>query len=151
MVLMLVPLFAGMAVGRLRGGRLARIGDLRFRAPALVFVGFASQASLGHVAHDVRRGAVVLSYLTVGAWIAINTRARALGLGVAFVLVGLGWAMTFAAIAPHGSMPVSGEALSAIGAPASFNAQEGHLYKHSRRTSRNATTWLGDEIAIPAL
>ncbi len=151
MILMLVPLVAGAITGRLCGGRLARLADLRFRAPALIFVVLASQALLGHVPRGPRNTAVLLSYAAVGAWIVVNMGRRALALRIAFVLVGLGWAMNVAAMAPNGAMPVSEEALSSVGAPATMKVQEGHLYKHTRREARNATSWLGDEIPLAPL
>lgn len=153
---MLVPLVAGAIAGRLRGGRLVRLAELRLRAPALIFVVLASQSLLGYAPSRLRGAVVVLSYAIVGAWIVLNLRGRSLGLGIAFALVGLGWAMNFAAMAPNGAMPVSEKALSAAGAPAGMNIQDGHLYKHVRRPSRGAaasptSTWLGDEIPVPAL
>ena len=148
---MLVPLVAGGLVGRLLGGRLGSVGELRFRAPVLVFFVLGSQALLGRAPAQIRGAVVVTSYAAVGAWILLNTRERSRGLRVAFALVGVGWAMNFAAMAPTGAMPVSSQALSAISAPAAMNVQDGHLYKHTRRTSRGATSWLGDEIPVPAL
>ena len=150
-MLMLVPLLAGAIAGRACGGRLARIGDLRFRAPVLIFAVLASQALLGRAPSRFRALAVMVSYVAVGAWIIMNMNRRALGLRLGFALVGLGWALNFAAMAPSGAMPVSAEALRAVGAPITMDVQEGHLYKHVRRNARNATTWLGDEIPVPPL
>lgn len=151
MVLILIPMVAGAIMGRLCGGRLARIGELRFRAPLLVFAVLASQSLLGQAPHRSRGAVVVLSYLAVGTWIMLNTRRRSTSLRIAFALVGVGWAMNFAAMAPTGAMPVSNEALEAIGVPANLNVREGHLYKHARREARGATSWLGDEIPVPSL
>ena len=148
---MLIPLVAGAVAGRFLGGRLGRVGELRFRAPALVFFVLGSQALLGRAPKSSRGFVVVVSYLAVGGWIVLNTRARSIGLRMAFALVGVGWAMNFAAMAPTGAMPVSANALTAIGAPVNLNVQDGHLYKHIRRGHRNATSWLGDEIPVPSL
>ncbi len=151
MVLMLLPLFAGAVMGRLLGGRLAAVGELRFRAPALIFAVVASQAMLGRAPRSARGAFVLLTYVAVGAWIILNARRRSRPFRLAFVLVGVGWAMNFAAMAPTGAMPVSEEALAVIGAPAHLNVEDGHLFKHERRGSRGPTSWLGDEIPIASL
>jgi hypothetical protein len=144
-------MLAGAIAGRLRGGRLARLGDLKFRAPAVIFAILAAQVVLGHAPRQARGLAVVLTYAGVGLWIVVNLGQRTLGLRLGFTLIGIGWAMNFAVMAPNGAMPVSEDALSAVGAPAAMNVQDGHLYKHERRESTNASSWLGDEIPVAPL
>jgi len=151
MVLILVPVVVGAIIGKICGGTLSRLAELRFRAPALIFAVLAAQALLGRAPGELRAGVVVLSYAAVGAWIVLNMSGRSVALRAAFVMVGLGWAMNFAAIAPTGAMPVSEEALRTVGVSTTINVQNGHLSKHARREERNATTWLGDEIPIPRL
>ncbi len=155
--MLLFPLaaLAGAALGRSRGGRLAGLGAVRLRAPALVWVAVAIQALLGVTGPMAwpfggRFPILVATYLAVGAWLVINAVADA-GLRLALGLLALGWLLNLAAIIPNQGMPVSLEALDSSGGRTGVTVDQGHFGKHVEASPRTTLAWLGDVIPAPWL
>ncbi len=155
--MLLFPLAAvvGAALAKTRGGRLASLADLRLRAPVLVWSAAAVQIWLGVTGPMAwplghRFAVLVLTYLAVGVWLVINAAART-GLRFGFGLLALGWLLNLAAIVPNRGMPVSLDAVAAIGMPAGAAVDEGHLGKHVEATSATTLALLGDVLPAPAL
>ncbi|HYH93375.1 MAG TPA: DUF5317 family protein [Candidatus Saccharimonadales bacterium] len=116
-ILYAIPI--GLLLGALLGGRLERLGDLRFRWGWLAMAGLVAQVILfsGPVADRVGdAGPPLYVASTVAVLIAVVrnvTTIPALG------LVALGAACNLAAIAANGGvMPASPEAVAALGAEA---------------------------------
>lgn len=141
---------AGILVGFLRGGSLARLAGLDLRHGWLVFLGLALQlvAFKGGLPADFWAPAVhVLSYMVLVAGIAFNFRhwpMQVLGLGLLFNL---------AAIAANGGyMPAAAEALRLAG----MEAQLDHLLAYGTLTNStllSETTrliYLTDHFYLPA-
>jgi hypothetical protein len=114
-VFILYAVVAGLVIGVATGGSLARLGDLRFRWAPLIALGMLGQVllfstSLGGQLGDAAPAAYVASnavvLLAVGRNLAIP--------GLALVLIG-GAANLVAIVANGGYMPVSPEAVAAMG------------------------------------
>jgi hypothetical protein len=151
--LLVVVLAAGACVGRLRGGRLARLADVRFRASGLLFAALGVQLSLGRLPGALRLPSILLSYAAVGLWIKCNLGQWRRPLRVAMAVIAAGWALNLAAIVPHGGMPVAADALAAVGAPSGYDVEAGHLYKHvaAGPETGGVGRWLGDSIPVAPL
>lgn len=150
--MLLFPLaaLAGAVFGRLREGRLASLGAVRLRAPALVWLAVAIQVGLGVTGPMAwpfggRFAILVGTYLAVGAWLVANAVAD-VSLRVALGLLALGWLLNLAAIVPNRGMPVSSQALDSIGATDHVAVDQGHLGKHVEATPSTTLAWLGDVI-----
>ena len=114
-VFILYAVLAGLAIGLLTGGSAERLGDLRFRWAPLIAIGMAGQVllfssplgdAIGPVAPVVYVASNVAVLVAVGRNLAIP--------GLPLVLIG-GGANLVAIVANRGFMPVSPEALIAIG------------------------------------
>jgi hypothetical protein len=151
MLLFLVPLAFGVAIGRARGGRVDALGRLRFRAAPLVLAALAGQWAARHVAPSTRFGVVAATYAAAAVWIALNVARRSWALRVGLIVVATGWALNLAVMVPNGGMPVSASALAAIHAPAHLVVSQGHLNKHVLAAPGATASWLGDDVAVPAL
>ncbi len=151
MLILILPVCAGAALGWLRNGRVHGLSGLRWRAPGLIAAAVAAQLLLRWVPSGARLTVVVVSYITVGAWVALNVRGRRLAMSSALALVAVGWAMNVAATVPNGGMPVSSEALSQIGVGTGYDVRDGHLFKHVPDDGSASLAWLGDTIPVPAL
>ncbi|MGH9279758.1 MAG: DUF5317 family protein, partial [Acidimicrobiales bacterium] len=115
MLLFLLPVCAGAAIGFCRRGRLDQVTQLRLRLPALVLVALALQASLVRVGSAWRLPVVLGTYGAAGGWMVLNLVRRPRLVQVALGLVAAGWALNVAVMAPNGGMPVSAHALAGIG------------------------------------
>lgn len=146
MHLFLLVVASGAAAGYLRGGRLSRLAEIRFRAGPLLVLGLAGQLSLGFIPEPDRLPILLATYAVVGVWIARNLALWRRSLRLAMFLMAAGWALNVAAILPHGGMPVSATALDAMGAPSGYQVDDGHLYKHVP-----GSNWLGDSIPLTPL
>lgn len=106
---------AGLVVGRLLGGRLERLGAVRFRFAPLALVALVVQLVLfsplaDALSDDVGRAIYVVSTALVGVVVLANLRLPGLW------LVALGAALNLAAIVANGgSMPASPAALASLG------------------------------------
>jgi hypothetical protein len=146
MALVLLVLVVSLAVGWLAGGRVANLGHVELRAPWLVFLAVAAQLALAGLAAAGVTGTLVSrpllagSHLALLGFIALN-RYRP---GMLLVLVGL--ALNAAVIVANGAMPVSGEALLALGGPAVVEPG-----KHQLLTEVTRLPLLADLLPVPVL
>ena len=111
----LYAVVAGVLVGLVSGGSPTRLGDLRFRWAPLIALGLFVQVLLfstpvGNELGDLAAWVYVASNLAVLAAVAVNLAIP----GLAVVLVG-GVSNLVAIVANGGYMPVSPEALAAMG------------------------------------
>lgn len=111
----LYAVIAGVLLGIVSGGSPARLGDLRFRWAPVIALGLLAQVLLfstpvGNALGDAAAWVYVASNLAVLAAVAVNLAIP----GLAVVLVG-GASNLVAIIANGGYMPVSPEALAAMG------------------------------------
>lgn len=138
----------GVAVGRGRGGRLAGLTTLRFRAPILLAAAALIQAvvAVGTPAHRV--AALGTAYLMVGSWLTINALHQRRGVRLGCVALGIGWLLNLLPIMLNGGMPVSGAALERIGAPKTMSVTEGHFNKHVPAGQDTRLTALGDVLPL---
>jgi hypothetical protein len=114
-VFILYAVIAGLVVGAVTGGSLSRLGDLRFRWAPLIALGMVGQlllfsTSLGNVLGDAAPAAYIASNVVVLLAVWRNLAIP----GLALVLVG-GSANLIAIVANGGYMPVSAEAVAAMG------------------------------------
>jgi hypothetical protein len=149
--LFLIALACGVTAGRLRGGRLRRLGRMRLRAPVLIGLALVFQVGASLTPRSARLPLVATSYALAGVWLVVNTRRRPAGLRLGLVLLALGWLLNATAMVPNGGMPVSRVALARAGADAATNVEEGHLSKHLTGHARSTAAWLGDVVPVRAL
>jgi hypothetical protein len=150
-LLALVLLVAGVAVGLLRGGRLDNISGVRFRLPWLVFVGLALQIAAEAAAArfpGIQRGAagpliLAISYAFVAAFVALNFRYPGT------VLIGLGLLLNLSVILANGAMPVSLWAARVSGFHGAPRLQ--NTVKHKVKGPGTRLGLLGDIIPLPPL
>jgi hypothetical protein len=114
-VFILYAVIAGLVIGRVTGGSLLRLGDLRFRWAPLIALGMAGQlllfsTSLGAVLGDAAPAAYVASNVVVLVAVWRNLAIP----GLPLVLIG-GAANLITIVANGGYMPVSPEAIVAMG------------------------------------
>jgi hypothetical protein len=114
-VFILYAVIAGLVVGAVTGGSLSRLGDLRFRWAPLIALGMVGQlllfsTSLGNLLGDAAPAAYIASNVVVLLAVWRNLAIP----GLALVLVG-GAANLIAIVANGGYMPVSPEAVAAMG------------------------------------
>lgn len=151
MLLFVLPVCLGAVIGLGRGGRLHRVSELRLRQPVLLLLGLTVQASLVHIERSWRLPLVFATYAVTGGWVVLNMAGRPLPVRGALGLVGLGWALNLAVMAPNGGMPVSADALLRLGVASGYDVTEGHLSKHVISDATTPLRWLGDTIAVPPL
>lgn len=140
----LYAVLAGLVIGLLTGGSAARLGDLRFRWAPLIAVGMAVQVLLfSSPFGDAIGPAAPVVYIASNVAVLVAV-ARNLAIpGLPLVLIG-GISNLVAIVANRGFMPVSPEALVAMGrAP-----REG--YSNSRLVDGVVLGPLTDLFAMPA-
>ena len=111
----LYAILAGLVLGILSGGSAERLGRLHFRWGALIAIGMIVQLSLfsspiGAALGDAAPAVYILSNVIVLVAVAVNLAIR----GLALVMAG-GVSNLVAIVANGGYMPVSPEALAAMG------------------------------------
>jgi hypothetical protein len=114
-VFILYAVVAGLVIGLATGGSLSRLGDLRFRWAPLIALGMLGQVllfstPLGGQLGDAAPAAYVASNVVVLAAVCRNLAIP----GLPLVLIG-GAANLIAIVANDGYMPVSPEAVAAMG------------------------------------
>lgn len=114
-VFILYAVLAGLLLGLVSGGSPARLGDLRFRWAPLIALGMAIQVALfssplGNALGDAAAPVYVLSNVAVLVAVGVNLAIP----GLVMVLAG-GTSNLLAIIANGGYMPVTPEALEAMG------------------------------------
>lgn len=143
MVILLVILAAGIAVGRTRGGSLRRLGEAKLRMMPVVFAGVALQAAAAYAGN--RAAATTLALVShVAVFVFAGANAKRPGMA----LLALGALMNFVVVAANGAMPVSLDALAraGIGSPAIGPPDLGGL--HEIMTPATRLRFLADVIPI---
>jgi len=143
-VFILYAVLAGLVIGRVTGGSVARLGDLRFSWAPLIVVGMFVQlllfsTSLG----DALGMAAPLVYVASNVAVLVAVWKNRSIPGLPLVLVG-GAANLLAICANGGYMPVSYAALTALGR----GAPDG--YVNSRFVDGAVLGPLTDQFAMPA-
>jgi hypothetical protein len=143
-VFILYGVAAGLIVGRLAGGRVGRLADLRIRWAWLAIAGFAVQVLLfltpvGEALGPVAPWAYAGSTAAILAVILANIRVP----GLAIVAVGAA-SNLLAIVANGGYMPVSAAALAALG------WEEPPGYSNSAAIADPALAPLTDVFAMPS-
>jgi len=111
----LYAVLAGLVIGLLSGGSAARLGDLRFAWAPLIALGMAVQVALFSTPMgDALGPAAPIVYIASNVAVLVAVWRNLAIPGFAFVLAG-GLANLVAICANGGYMPVSGDALIALG------------------------------------
>lgn len=146
MFILYAPLI-GLALGLLLGGRLARLGAIRFRWLPVVLLAIAVQGPLFGPLRDFLPAGDTLG---IGLYVATSLLAVAAVLrnvalpGMALVAVGA--AANLAAIVANGGvMPASADALAALG----WSGASEH-FANSAYVASPALPWLTDIFALPS-
>jgi hypothetical protein len=141
---LLYAVLAGLVIGLVTGGSLGRLGDLRLAWAPLIALGMAIQVALFSTpAGDALGSAAPLAYIASNVAVLAAVWRNRLIPGLAVVLAG-GVANLAAICANGGYMPVSAEALHALGR----SAQQG--YSNNRALDGVALAPLTDQFAMPA-
>jgi len=139
--LVVTVLLSALLAGRLSGGSLAGLGQVRLRAPGLVAAALVAQlagALIGGPAHAVGLA------LSSGLAVAFLLRNRTLA-GTGLVAAGL--LANAVVIAVNGAMPVSLRAAERAGAPVE-QLLAGTDPRHELETGATRLRWLGDLIPV---
>ena len=142
MGLVVVVLLGALAIGVLRGGRLAALGELRLHRPGLVAAAVAVQVVGALAGGRLHAVGLALSAVLVAGFLLVN-RDRA-GLG----LVALGLVANALVVVANGAMPVS----VAAAARAGVDLQDVAAGLDPRRELAGAATRLrplGDVVPVP--
>ena len=143
-VFILYAVFAGLVIGLVSGGSVARLGDLHFVWAPLIVVGMVVQLLLFSTnLGDALGSAAPLAYVASNLAVLVAVWKNRSIPGLALVLVG-GAANLLAICANGGYMPVSAAALTALGR----GAQDG--YVNSRFVDGAVLGPLTDQFAMPA-
>jgi len=134
----------GLAAGLVAGGRVAAVGDIRFRWAPLVLVGFLAQVALFSDAVAARVGDLGPVLYVGSTLLVVIAVVRNLAIpGMA--LVALGATSNLVAIAANGGfMPASPAAMAALGKAAPT------IYSNSALLAQPALAPLTDIFALPA-
>jgi hypothetical protein len=139
----LYAVLIGLVAGFLGGGRLAAIGDLRFRWAPLVVAGFLAQVVLFSDAVAERAGDLGPA-LYVGSTLLVVVAVLRNAAIPGIPLVALGAASNLAAIMTNGGfMPASPAAMAALGKDAPT------IYSNSSVVAQPALAPLTDIFALP--
>lgn len=146
MFILYAPLI-GLAIGLLLGGRLARLGEIRFRWFPAVLVAIAIQGPLFGPLEDFLPAGDALG---IGLYVATSLLALAAVLrnvalpGMGLVAVGAA-ANLLAIVTNGGVMPASADALAALGWSGTSEA-----FANSAFVASPALPWLTDIFALPS-
>jgi len=134
----------GLGAGLVAGGRVAALGDIRFRWAPLVLVGFLAQVALFSDAVAARVGDLGPALYVGSTLLVVVAVVRNLAIpGMA--LVAIGAASNLAAIAANGGfMPASPAAMAALGKAVPT------IYSNSALLAQPALAPLTDIFALPA-
>ncbi len=138
-----VAIFAGIAIGLLRGGRFENLGAATFRLWPLLVLGVVVQGAAAFTA-DGAVALILASYAILVLFAAVNIHHA--GMGV--VLVGV--ALNFVVIAANSGMPVRADAIVAAGIvkPSEIQNLDFGSKRHLERPDDRLTV-LGDIIPVP--
>ena len=142
MLLVLVVLLVALAVGRLAGGTLARLGALPLRSRRLVLLALLAQL-IGVVVGGPAFGlGLVVSAGLVVAFLARNRGLRGTG------LVALGLLANALVVGANGAMPVSADAAGRAGV-GTGPLLSGQDPRHELVGPRTRLPWLSDVVPVP--
>src|SRR5690606_29400366 len=140
MVLVVVTVALGVAVGYLRGGRLRHLAEVSLSRLALLGVAFGAQLALTALTAAGVRTGVVGSALLVASQVALVAFVWANRALPGMVLVALGFGLNALVIIANGAMPVSATAIAAITSePVAIAAG-----KHRILSADDRLPWLAD-------
>ena len=142
MSLVVLVLLTALALGRLSGGRVSRLGELELDGRRLVLVALVVQAAGGLLGGPAYPYGLAVSALLVAAFLVRNRGLRGLG------LVALGLAANAIVVALNGAMPVSERAAARAGvrdAALDTAADPRHEGEHAGTRLRA----LGDVVPVP--
>ena len=143
----LYAVVVGLVVGRLTGGRVERLGDIRFRWAGLAFAAVVVQLVLFFppVADALDGAQAVAIALYVGSTaVVLGVVVRNIRLtGLPIVVLGAGLNL-LAILANGGLMPATPEALAAAGLPPESGFAAGSV------VGDPALPWLVDRFALPS-
>lgn len=155
-MILILALFIGIAIGRLLGGRIRGLSDLRLRYIWLPVVVFTVQAALLKTplrelgwALLLTPVIVVATYVVLVGWLLLNRRSS----GVPLVLAGA--ILNLVVIAANGGyMPVTPEAIERAGLGDRVLIQEGRTYVAGSKDvvleADETVLWpLSDVVVIP--
>jgi hypothetical protein len=156
LTLLIAPLLIGLLAGWLRGGRPARLAQLRLRAPWLAWLAVAVQVA--QLVPAIRRviedglGVPVLVpvYALLGLWLLMNLPGRRIAVQAAIMVLFLGGLMNGVVIAANGRMPFSITAAHQADVPEAKISAVG-LPKNEPTTARTRLAWLGDSLPVRPL
>jgi hypothetical protein len=143
-VFILYAVLAGLVIGLVSGGSVARLGDLQFSWAPLIAVGMVVQLLLFSTdVGDALGAAAPLAYVASNMAVLVAVWKNRSIPGLSVVLIG-GAANLLAICANGGYMPVSSAALTALGR----GARDG--YVNSRFVDGAVLGPLTDQFAMPA-
>jgi hypothetical protein len=139
----LYAIVVGLIVGRLSGGRVERLGDIRFRWAALAFAGVVVRSSSSSRRSPMRcraRSLAIALYVgsTAAVLCAVVRNIRLTGLPLVAVGAGLN---LVAIVANGGLMPATPGAVAAAGLT---------VRVASRTVTDDPAPWFVDRFALPA-
>ncbi len=156
-MLPLILIVLALALGRLRGGRVRHLGQLRIRALGLFFAAFAIQLALfssigAAVVDTVGPGFIPTLYIASNVLVAIGLWLNRGRLGFIVCLVGV-LLNTLTIAANGGYMPLAPEGLAALDNPDRAQAfARDEPYNNSRLlTPETRLSWLGDIFVLRRL
>jgi hypothetical protein len=140
--LVVVVLACAVAVGRLAGGSLSRLGALPLRLLRLLLLAVVAQLAGVVVGGAAQALGLVAAAALVTGFLLANRGVRGVG------LVALGLAANALVVAANGAMPVSAEAAARAGTGLS-SVLSGADPRHRLMTSRTRLHLLGDVVPVP--
>jgi hypothetical protein len=147
MPLVLVTVGGAIVVSYLRGGRISRIADAELRHTWLLFAGLLLQlvvdaaAVRGMLQEPGSYLLLLASQVLVLIWVLVNWWRPGM------VLIGLGLLLNAVVIGANGAMPVSQDAIDALG----IGDVTVHPGKHELMTEQTQLPWLADILPLPPL
>lgn len=143
-LLAILSLLTGAAVGRIRGGRLAGIVDARIKAKGLLVAGIGASLIL-----NVLEPSVPMFWLTIAMLSFLGFAAANLTLTGMIVLT-IGMVLNLFPVLANGAVPVSELALQSVGV---VDAAGSAVIDGPRESTATATrlAFLGDVIPVPVV
>ena len=146
MILLLLAAAAGLLAGRVCGGRLRYLAQLRVRTWSLVVAALAGQTFVGLLPGDLRPVVIVAVCTCLVVWCMSNLSLEPVAPGM--LLLGTGVLANLVVIAANGGMPVLAPALGQAGIPRSLDVSRGLLYKHVAMATHHNLSFLGDRFPV---
>lgn len=152
LLLAIVAVVLGLAIGVATGGKIRRVGEIHLRWWGLALAGLGLQlvpvpTMEGSTDRWIAAGLYALSYVVLFVFVMLNARRPG------FALLGVGFALNALVIGINGGMPVSEHALRSLAGERGDAAvarleTEGGL-RHHLATSEDRLRPIGDVIPIP--